>query len=80
MQQLTELTAMPILPLAMAAAGLLIRFIVGRQRFRRRGIGGLQHFSSYTRALAITLLERLAMLLANLLLLLAAGIGIWKYL
>ncbi|GAA0536944.1 hypothetical protein [Chitinophaga japonensis] len=38
-------------------AGLLIRFIIGYRRFNRRGIAGLQHFSSYPVALLVLFIE-----------------------
>ncbi|WP_316835046.1 hypothetical protein [Pedobacter nutrimenti] len=39
-------------------SGILIRFIIGANRYRRRGAGGLQHFNHpYAVALLITFLE-----------------------
>lgn len=40
--------------------GFAIRYWVGKRRFYRRGPGGLQHYSSYSRALIITTIERFA--------------------
>lgn len=45
---------------------LFIRYQIGRRRFGRRGMGGLQHFSSYRRAVITALLEKLLMLFGNL--------------
>jgi hypothetical protein len=45
---------------------LFIRYQIGRRRFYRRGIGGLQHFSSYRKAVIISLLERLVLFIGNL--------------
>lgn len=49
--------------------GLALRYIIGKRRFRRRGIGGLQHFSSYGRALITIFLEWVVKWVANILLL-----------
>jgi len=54
------------------ATGLFIRYHIGRRRFNRRGIGGLQQFSSYGKAVVITAIEKLANFLA--LLCLIAGV------
>ncbi|MGF7077735.1 hypothetical protein [Mucilaginibacter sp. UYCu711] len=45
---------------------LLIRYHIGRRRFNRRGIGGLQHFFSYRKAVAVGFLERLLLFIANI--------------
>ena len=56
--------------------GLFIRLFLGKRRFDRRGVGGMQHFRSYWVALIMTFLEWLAslasvlMILSGLLLLL----------
>ncbi|RVT98439.1 hypothetical protein EOD41_16750 [Mucilaginibacter limnophilus] len=44
---------------------LFIRYHIGRRRFNRRGIGGLQQFSSYGKAVIITFLERLVLFIGN---------------
>jgi hypothetical protein len=46
---------------------LLIRYYIGRRRFNRRCIGGLQQFPSYGRAVTIGFLERLILFIGNLL-------------
>ncbi|MBN8879830.1 MAG: hypothetical protein J0I32_19960 [Sphingobacteriales bacterium] len=49
--------------------GLLLRYIVGRNRFNRRGVGGLQHYNSYNRAVATTLFESILKMIGTVLLL-----------
>ena len=46
--------------LLLLLVGLAIRFIIGRRRFNRRGVGGLQHYNSYALALLVTLAEFIA--------------------
>jgi hypothetical protein len=64
---------------------LFIRYHIGRRRFNRRGIGGLQQFSNYRRAVAISFLEWLILFIGNLcglaglLLLALAGINHFKF-
>lgn len=49
------------------AVGAAIRYWIGRRRFYRRGVGGLQQFSTYNKALANTFFERVMGLMALLL-------------
>ncbi|SKA41469.1 hypothetical protein SAMN04488128_105449 [Chitinophaga eiseniae] len=49
--------------------GLSARWYVGRNRFNRRGPGGLQHYSSYNKALATSFFERIVKIIGTLLLL-----------
>ncbi|MCD8739042.1 hypothetical protein LT679_00385 [Mucilaginibacter roseus] len=51
--------------LALLAVCLFIRYQIGKRRFNRRGIGGVQHFSGYDRSVIVTLLERLLLIIAN---------------
>lgn len=53
--------------ISLLAVALLIRFWVGRRRFNRRGLGGMQHFTSYGKALFTTVFEKILMLIATLL-------------
>ncbi|MCS3801095.1 hypothetical protein [Niastella sp. OAS944] len=53
--------------------GLVIRFIVGGNRFARRGAGGLQHFSSYPVALFVRFFEFIASV-AGLILIVKGGL------
>ncbi len=38
-------------------AGIIIRYIIARRRFNRRGLGGLQHYRSFDRGVITTFLE-----------------------
>jgi hypothetical protein len=46
--------------------GLLLRYIIGKRRFNRRGVAGLQYFKSYGTALFTTILERVVNIIATL--------------
>ena len=46
--------------------GFIIRYHIGRRRFNRRGIAGLQHFKSYACAVFTTLVENLCQFFATL--------------
>lgn len=67
--------------LLLLALRLLIRYRIGKRRFNRRGIGGVQHFNSYRRAVMTTFAEKLLLLIGDLLgvvglfLLALAGLG-----
>jgi hypothetical protein len=52
--------------LLLVAIGLFIRYHIGRRRFSRRGMAGLQQFPAYGRAVATTLLEKLILFIGNL--------------
>jgi len=56
-------------PMLLIAIGLFIRYHIGRRRFNRRGIGGLQQFSSYGKAVCITAIEKLIRFIGTLCLL-----------
>src|SRR5690554_3574811 len=56
--------------------GLL--FWIGKRRFNRRNVAGLEGFSSYERSLAVPFLERIGKLLAYALLLIGIFF-IWIY-
>jgi hypothetical protein len=45
---------------------LFIRYLIGRRRFNRRGIAGLQQFSSYHKFVVTTTIERMILFVANL--------------
>jgi hypothetical protein len=53
--------------------GFFLCYVVGRRRFNRRGIGGLQQYHSYGTAIITTLLEKLVKFIGIILLL----IGLW---
>jgi len=52
--------------LGLLAICLFIRYQVGKRRYSRRGIGGLQQFGSYRKAVATTTIETLLIVIANL--------------
>ncbi|WP_431199573.1 hypothetical protein ACQ86K_00860 [Mucilaginibacter sp. P19] len=52
--------------LLLIAICLFIRYCIGRRRFNRRGIAGLQTFSSYRRFVVTTTIELILMIAANL--------------
>lgn len=58
--------------IALIIIGFLVRTLISRRRFNRRGVAGLQLFSSYTKWLITTRLESLFNIIAFLLIL--AGI------
>lgn len=37
--------------------GLFIRYQIGRRRFNRRGVGGLQHFPTYNKFMVTVIVE-----------------------
>jgi len=71
--------------LALIALCFFIRYQIGRRRFNRRGISGLQQFSTYRKYTVVTTLERIILIVANLcglagmVLLAVAGINHLKF-
>lgn len=63
---LIHFTTTACLGLSLTGLGLCIRYHIGRRRFNRRSIAGLQLFSSYSRGLILTCLESLFNLLGLL--------------
>ena len=61
-----------IIAIILFVSGLLIRYIIGRRRFNRREIDGLQHFKSYNTSLVIPIMERVLNIIAAIMIL--AGI------
>ena len=55
-----------IYAIILLAIGLLLRYIIGRRRFNRRGIAGFQYFKSYTIALMTTTIETILNFIALL--------------
>lgn len=51
--------------------GIAIRYIIGRRRFYRRGVGGLQHYPKYWIAIITTIIEWLFQWIANLLIIIS---------
>ena len=56
----------------LVAIGLILRYFIGKRRFNRRGIAGMQYYNNYKQALITTTIERLANIIASLLI--VAGI------
>lgn len=52
--------AVSILGIALVVFGFGIRYWVGRRRFYRRGLAGLQQYSSYSKSLIVSIFERFA--------------------
>ncbi len=71
--------------LLLTAIGLFIRYHIGRRRFNRRGIGGLQQFPTYGRFILTVTIERIIYfigtfcLLAGLFLLAVIGFNHLKF-
>jgi hypothetical protein len=76
MRTLQDFTTVQILGSVLLLTGFIIRLFIGKRRFDRRGVGGMQHFQSYWVALILTFFEWLVsiasmlMILSGLLLLL----------
>lgn len=49
------------------AIGIALRLFVGRRRFYRRNQAGLQEFKNYRRAIGISFIEKLLMIIGSLL-------------
>lgn len=73
--------AVSILAVTLLLSGFWIRFWVGRRQFNRRGLGGLQHYSSYSKSLMVSTFERFANFLSIPLILLGLFIILswWMY-
>jgi hypothetical protein len=48
------------------AIGLTLRYIIGKRRFNRRGMAGMQYFKSYGVALITIIIERVVNIIAVL--------------
>ena len=46
--------------------GLTLRYIIGKRRFNRRGVAGLQQFKSYDIAIITVMIEKAANIIAAL--------------
>jgi hypothetical protein len=62
---------MKILGILLLLFGLFLRYAIGRRRFNRRSIAGIQGFKSYSYAIVTLTIEKLANALAILCILLA---------
>lgn len=56
-----------------ALIGALIFYTVGKRRFKRRGVGGLQHYKTYSGALITTAAEKVAKFLGWVLIVIGLG-------
>lgn len=72
---MTHKLILQILAVAAVIIGLVIRYIINRRKFYRRGVGGLQHFRSYERAVIIRFFEGLFSIVSGLLIL-AGGLAL----
>lgn len=52
--------------LLLIAFCLLIRYAIHRRRFNRRGVAGLQQFSSYHHYMVVTTIEKIILTAGNL--------------
>lgn len=64
--------------LALSISTVLL-FWIGKRRFKRRNLAGIEGFSSYEKSLVVPFLERIGKLLAYILILVGA-LFIWMYL
>lgn len=53
----SHLYTVPVLGTILIVVGFIVQLIIGRNRFYRRGPGGLQEFSSYRRSLLSRIFE-----------------------
>jgi hypothetical protein len=71
--------------LALTALCLVLRYLIGRRRFNRRGVAGLQQFRSYRHFVVTATIEFLIITAANLcglvglFLLAVAGFNLLKF-
>jgi hypothetical protein len=59
-------THLTIYAIILLAVGLLLRYIIGKRRFNRRGVAGLQYFKSYGVAVITTIIEWVVNIIATL--------------
>jgi len=69
---------MKILGILLLFLGLFLRYAIGRRRFNRRSIAGVQGFKSYSYAIITLIIEKLVNALALLFILLAIILLIMK--
>lgn len=66
MQTLFGFTSVQVTAAVMLIAGIMLRLLLNKRQFDRRTVNGLQQFRSYWSALIITIVERVASLVAYL--------------
>jgi len=64
--------------LLLLAIGLFMRYLIGRRRFNRRSIAGIQGFKNYSYAVLTIAIEKLANVFATVCILLAVLLLIIK--
>jgi hypothetical protein len=69
MTTFTGFTTVQILGAVLLLTGFILRLFIGKRKFDRRGVGGLQHFRSYWAALILTFFEWLASVVSTLMIL-----------
>jgi hypothetical protein len=57
------------------ATGLLLRYWIGKRRFDRKNVAGLQNFTRYRNAVIILTIENIVVWIANLLI--VAGVALY---
>ena len=62
---------MKILCILLLFFGLFLHYMIGRRRFQRRSIAGIQGFKSYSLAVVTLTIEKLANIFAKLCIILA---------
>lgn len=67
-----------VFPLILVALGLLLRYWIGRRKFNRRSLTGLQTFARYSNAVITLMLERLMLWIANILIFAAIALYLMK--
>ncbi|MBD1362990.1 hypothetical protein IDJ77_04130 [Mucilaginibacter sp. ZT4R22] len=55
----------------LSVVGIYLRFLIGKRRFNRRGVGGLQYFKSYSIALITAFVEKSVNIIAMLMIITA---------
>ncbi|WP_084111208.1 molybdenum ABC transporter permease [Chryseobacterium taiwanense] len=59
-------------------SGFSLRYWINRRKFNRRGIGGIEGFSSYEKAVGLNFLERLGKWLAYILIIIGL-LYLWRF-
>jgi len=67
------MNSLKVVGILMIVIGFALRHYVNRQRFYRRGAGGLQHYSSYSKAVTTSAFEKVLKFIG--LVLMVAGLG-----
>jgi hypothetical protein len=76
--QIHHINHLTVYAIILLVIGLLLRYIIGKRRFNRRGVAGLQQFKSYRIALFMTVIERLVNTIATLMIIVAVVLYLIK--